>query len=101
MRMEESLPHHHQDQEVSIVFRGDIVKDDFGFYAVFTEQGSSAFQMTVATIIIQITRARQSAKDIVPIFKRCSARHRQTFFDSRNVYVFDIGSICIQRKELF
>ena len=30
------------------MFRGDIVKDDSGAYAVFTEQGSSASQMTAA-----------------------------------------------------
>ena len=35
-----------------------------------------------------------------PFFKRCYARHRQTFYDSENVYVFDIGSICIHGKEL-
>ena len=28
--------------------RGDIVKDDSGSYAVFTDQGSSASQMTAA-----------------------------------------------------
>ena len=31
-----------------VVLRGDIVKDDSGSYAVFTEQGSSASQMTAA-----------------------------------------------------
>ena len=31
-----------------VVLRGDIVKDDFGAHAVFTEQGSSASQMTAA-----------------------------------------------------
>ena len=31
-----------------VVFRGDIVEDDSGSYAVFTEQGSSASQMTAA-----------------------------------------------------
>ena len=39
------------------------------------------------------------AKDIGPFFKRCNARHRQTFFYLVNVYVFDIGSICIHGKE--
>ena len=32
-------------------FRGDIVKDDSGSYAVFTEQGSSASQMTAAKVM--------------------------------------------------
>ena len=31
-----------------VVHRGDVVKDDSGSYAVFTEQGSSAPQMTAA-----------------------------------------------------
>ena len=35
---------------------GDIVKDDSGSYAVFTEQGSSASQMTAAKIMDIISR---------------------------------------------
>ena len=38
------------------VFRGDIVKDDSGSYAVFTEQGSSASQMTAAKVMDIISR---------------------------------------------
>ena len=34
-----------------VVLRGDIVKDNSGSYAVFTEQGSSASQMTAAKIM--------------------------------------------------
>ena len=34
-----------------VVLRGDIVKDDSGSYAVFTEQGSSATQMTAAKVM--------------------------------------------------
>ena len=34
-----------------VVLRGDIVKDDSGSCAVFTEQGSSASQMTAAKIM--------------------------------------------------
>ena len=34
-----------------VVLREDIVKDDSGAYAVFTEQGSSASQMTAAKIM--------------------------------------------------
>ena len=40
------------------------------------------------------------AKDIGPLFKRCNARHRQTFFWIGNMYVFNIGSIYIHGKEL-
>ena len=34
-----------------VVLRGDIVKDDSGSYAAFTEQGSSASQMTAAKVM--------------------------------------------------
>ena len=46
----------HQKYKGRVVLRGDIVKDDFGSYAVFTEQGSSASQMTVAKIMDIISR---------------------------------------------
>ena len=39
----------HQKYKGRVVLRGDIVKDDSGSYAVFTEQGSSASQMTAAS----------------------------------------------------
>ena len=39
-----------------VVLRGDILKDDSGSYAVFTEQGSSASQMTAAKIMDIISR---------------------------------------------
>ena len=38
------------------VLRGDIVKDDSGAYAVFTEQRSSASQMTAAKVLDVIAR---------------------------------------------
>ena len=38
----------HQKYKGRVVLRGDIVKDDSGSSAVFTEQGSSASQMTAA-----------------------------------------------------
>ena len=47
------------------MLRGDIVKDDSGSYAVFSEQGSSASQMTAAKVMDIISRlpgcARQAA----------------------------------------
>ena len=39
-----------------VVLRGDIVKDDSESYAVFTEQGSSASQMTAAKVMDIISR---------------------------------------------
>ena len=46
----------HQKYKGRTVLRGDIVKDDSGSYAVFTEQGSSASQMTAAKIMDIISR---------------------------------------------
>ena len=44
-----------------IVLRGDIVKDDSGSYAVFTEQRSSASQMTAAKVMDIISKFPESA----------------------------------------
>ena len=46
----------HQKYKGRVVLRGHIVKDDSGSYAVFTEQGSSASQMTAAKIMDIISR---------------------------------------------
>ena len=46
----------HQKYRGRVVLRGDIVKDDSGSYAVFTEQGSSASQMTAAKIMDTLSR---------------------------------------------
>ena len=46
----------HQKYKGRVVLRGDIVKDKSGSYAVFTEQGSSASQMTAAKIMDIISR---------------------------------------------
>ena len=46
----------HQKYKGRVVLRGDIVKDDSGSYAVFTEQGSSASQMTAAKVMEIMSR---------------------------------------------
>ena len=46
----------HRKYTGRVVFRGDIVKDDSGSYAVFTEQGSSSSQMKAAKIMDIISR---------------------------------------------
>ena len=46
----------HQKYKGRVVLRGDIVKDNSGSYAVFTEQGSLASQMTAAKIMDIISR---------------------------------------------
>ena len=45
-----------QRYTMRIVLRGDVVKDDSGSYAVFTEQGSSASQVTAAIVLNAIAR---------------------------------------------
>ena len=51
----------HQKYKGRVVLRGDIVKDDSGSYAVFTEQGSSASQMTAAKVMDIISRLQGCA----------------------------------------
>ena len=46
----------HQKYKSRIVLRSDIVKDDSGSYAVLTEQGSSASQITEAKVMDIISR---------------------------------------------
>ena len=46
----------HQKYKGGVVLGGDIVKDDSGSNAVFTEQGSSASQMTEANVMDIISR---------------------------------------------
>ena len=46
----------HQKYKGRVVLRGDIVKDDSGSYAVFTEQGSPASQMKAAKVMDIISR---------------------------------------------
>ena len=48
----------HQKYKGRVVLRGDIVKNDSGSYAVFTEQGSSASQMTAAKVMDIISDCR-------------------------------------------
>ena len=46
----------HQKDKGRVVLRGENVKDDSGSYAVFTEQGSSASQLTAAKVMDIISR---------------------------------------------
>ena len=50
------LEEKHQKYKGRVVLRGDIVKDDSGSYAVCTEQGFSASQMTAARTMDIISR---------------------------------------------
>ena len=56
-----------------VVLRGDIVKDDSGSYAVLTEQGSSASQMTAVKIM-----------DIISRLPGCDRQQTQYLFTPRS-----------------
>ena len=68
-----------------VALRGDIVKDDSGSYAVLTEQGSTAPQMTAAKVMDIISRhpgnAGQAA-DAVPM--TWLVMHRSVWKDNAN-----------------
>ena len=76
-----------------VALRGDIVKDDSGSCAVFTEHGSSASQMTAAKVMDTKSRlpgcARQAA-DAVSAYTRSKWKmHRRHWkFQSQNVQIF-------------
>ena len=50
------LESYFQKYEGRVVLRSDIANDDSGAHAIFTEQGSSASQMTAAKVIDVIAR---------------------------------------------
>ena len=57
----------HQKYKGRVVLRGDIVKDDSGSFAVFTEQGSSASQMTAPKVMDIISRLPGCAGEICTV----------------------------------
>ena len=66
-----------------VVLRGDIVKDDSGSYAVFTEQGSSASQMTAAKIMDIISRllgCDGQAADAISAYTQVKMEDAHKFF---------------------
>ena len=76
-----------------VVLRGDIVKDDSGSYAVFTEQGSSASQMTAAKVMDIISRLQgcaEQAADAVSAYTQKKWKKLQNYskFQNRNVLTF-------------
>ena len=78
----------HQKFKGRVVLRGDIVKDDSGSYAVFTEQGSSASQMTgakVMDIIIQIARCDGQAADAVSAYTQVKMEDASKIIENSKV----------------
>ena len=62
----------YQKYKGRIVLRGDIVKDDSGSYVVFTEQGSSASQMTAAKVMDIISRLPGCAGQAADAVSACT-----------------------------
>ena len=62
----------HQKYKGRVVLRDDIVKDDSGEYAVFTEQGSSASQMTAAKVMDIISRLPGCAGQAADAVSACT-----------------------------
>ena len=83
----------HQKYKGWVVLRGDIVKDNSGSYAVFTEQGSSASQMTAAKIMDIISRlpgCDGQAADAVSADTQVKLEdaHKLLKFQNRNAQTF-------------
>ena len=81
----------HQKYKGRVVLRGDIVKDDSGSYAVFTEQGSSASQMTAAKIMDIISRlpgCDGQAADAVSSFSLVKMEDAHKLLKNRSVQPF-------------
>ena len=64
----------HQKYKGRVVPRGDIVKDDSGSYALFTEQGSTASQMTAAKVM-----------DIISRLPGCAGQAADAVFENSNI----------------
>ena len=73
----------HQKYKGRIVLRGDIVKDNSGSFEVFTEQGSSASQMTAAKIMDIISRLPGSMDKQQTQYQRENGRCSQIIENSQ------------------
>ena len=91
------LEQKYQKYKGRVVLRGDVVNDDSGSFAVFTEQFSSASQMTAAKVMNVIARPPDcsgQAADAVSAYTQEKWRTLQSCLNSRsqkvqiNGYVF-------------
>ena len=91
----------HQKYKGRVVLRGDIVKDDSGSYAVFTEQGSSASQMTAAKIMDIISRlpgCDGQAAEAVSAYTQVKWKMLTNYFKFPNRSVQTFGFRLIRHK---
>ena len=80
----------HQKCKGRVVLRGDIVKDDSGSCAVFTEQGSSASQMTTAKImdiISSLSGCDGQAADAVSAYTQVKMERCSQFVENSQIGV--------------
>ena len=87
------LEFQYQKYKGRVVLRGDTVKDESGSYAVFTEQGSSASQMTVPKVMDTISMLQAcsgQAADAVPACTQVEMEDASTLlkFQRQNVQIF-------------
>ena len=78
----------YQKYKGRVVLPGDIVKDDSGSYAVFTEQGSSASQMTAAKVMDITSRlpgCSGQAADAVSAYTQVKTEDASTLFKKSKV----------------
>ena len=78
----------HRKYKGRVVLRGDIVKDDSGSYAAFTEQGSSASQMTAAKVMDIISRlpgCDGQAADAVSAYTQVQNGRRSKIFENTKI----------------
>ena len=86
----------HPKYKGRVVLRGDIVNEDSGSYALFTEQGSSASQMTAAKVMDIISRlpgCAGQAADAVSAYTQVRKEDapkllKKKKFPNRNVQTF-------------
>ena len=87
---------HQKYRSSRVVFRGDIVKDDSGSYAVFTVQGSSASQMTAAKVLDIISRLLEcagQAADAVSVYTQVKMEDAQKLLKIPNRSVQTFGFV--------
>ena len=77
-----------QTHKGRVALRGDVVNNDSGSYAVFTEQGSSAWHMTAAKVLDAISRLSGCAGQA----SNAVSAHTQVKMEDANV----IGIISIR-----
>ena len=74
-----------------VVLRGDVVKDDSGAYAVFTEQGSSASQMTAAKVMDVTARQPDCDGQAADAVSACTQVRRSKIAQKSEVRLLDYG----------